>query len=179
MILVAIMKDRGQLLLNVIAIFSFILYGIGIYLHVGILGTEWGNIAVDLALDILGPLMGIIIVIVIGAFILLITFQIHSFQKINVFLCWFWVFSLYQCAINSFLQFYDLPDEPINQFFKLFFPSFWYPAKEIVFGIIAILLTFFWVRFFAKQEFSKLDCILIALTICILVGGTIVSQLLF
>lgn len=135
------MQEKGPFFLNLLALVSFIFYAIGIYLHVGILGVEWGNIAVDLALDLLGTIIGVIMVVVIGSIILLLTYKIQKFKLTNIFLCWFWIFSLYQCAINSFLQFYGLPDEPINQFFKSTFFSFWYPIKEICFAITALLLT--------------------------------------
>ncbi|MBD3230407.1 MAG: hypothetical protein GF329_19665, partial [Candidatus Lokiarchaeota archaeon] len=127
------MENRNQLLLNLMTIISFILYAASIYLHVRILGEEWGNIAVDLAIDLVGPLLGVIIVVLIGAFILIITYYIEFLRTTNIFLCFFWILSLYQCALNAFLQFFGLPDEPINQFFKYFFQNFWYPIKEICF----------------------------------------------
>ncbi len=160
-----------------VAIGSFILYGMGIYLIVAVLGKEWGNIAVDLALQMLGPLYGVILVIVIGSLILLISYYIQKLRKINVFLCWFWILSLYQCAINSFLQFAGLPDEPINHFFKSVFAGFWYPAKELFFLGISLFLTYFWVKRISKENFTHLDLSLIALTSFILVGGTVISQL--
>jgi len=171
------MKDLKQFILNIIAIFSFVLYGIGIYLHVAIFGEKWGNVAVDLAIQIVGPLLGVILIIIFGTFILLITYYIQQIKITNVFLCWFWILSLYQCAINSFLQFYGLPDEPINQFFKYVVPSFWYPAKEICFLIITLLLTYVWVKKITKTDFKKLDLLLIGLASVILVGGTVISQL--
>jgi hypothetical protein len=64
------MKEPKQLILNLVAIFSFILYGIGIYLHVAILGVEWGNIAVDFAIQIVGPVPGVLLVVVFGSLIL-------------------------------------------------------------------------------------------------------------
>ena len=171
------MKDTKLLILNMVAIGSFILYGMGIYLIVAVLGKEWGNIAVDLALQMLGPLYGVILVIVVGSLILLIAYYIQKLRKINVFLCWFWILSLYQCAINSFLQFAGLPDEPINQFFKSVFVGFWYPAKEICFLGISLFLTYFWVKKVAKESFTHFDLSLIALIAFILVGGTVISQL--
>ena len=172
------MKEIKQLILNLIAIFSFILYGIGIYLHVAILGVEWGNIAVDFAIQIVGPVAGVLFIVIFGSLILFFTYYIPKSRITNVFLCWFWILSLYQCAINSFLQFYGLPDEPINQFFKFLFPSFWYPTKEIVFLIISLLLTYLWVKKITKTDFKKSDILLIALASFILVGGTVISQLL-
>jgi len=172
------MKEIKQLILNLLAIFSFILYGIGIYLHVAILGVEWGNIAVDFAIQIVGPVPGVLLVVVFGSLILLFTYYLQKLRISNILLCWFWILSLYQCAINSFLQFYGLPDEPINQFFKFLLPTFWYPAKEIVFLIISLLLTYLWVKKINKADFKKSDILLIALAAFILVGGTVISQLL-
>ena len=171
------MKDRSQFILTLIAIISFIFYGIVIYLHVGVKGWSWGNMAVDTALELLGPVFGVIIVAVIGSIILLITFLIQRTKQANVFLCWFWILSLYQCVVNAFLQFYGLPDEAINQFFKTVFPDFWYPAKEVCFLIISLLLTYLWVKRVSKRDFSTLDIGLIALAAFVLVGGTVLSQL--
>ena len=67
------MKEGKQFLLNIVAIISFILYAIGIYLHVAILGEKWGNVAVDFAIEIVGALWGVIFVVLIGA-LTLITF---------------------------------------------------------------------------------------------------------
>ena len=170
------MQEKNQVVLNLIAIGSFILYRIGIYLHVGILGLDWGNVAVDAAIQTLGPLGGVMIVILVGTLILLVTFFIQISRKTNVFLCWFWIISLYQCAINSFLQFYGKPDEPINQFFKLLFPNFWYPAKELFFLLISLILTYLWVKMVSKDTFKKLDLALISLAAFLLVGGTVISQ---
>ena len=171
------MQEKNQVVLNLIAIGSFILYGIGIYLHVGILGLDWGNVAVDAAIQTLGPLGGVVIVILIGTLILLVTFFIQKTRKTNVFLSWFWILSLYQCAINSFLQFYGKPDEPINQLFKFLFPNFWYPAKELFFLIISLVLTYLWVKMVSKDTFIKLDLALISIAAFLLVGGTVISQL--
>jgi len=174
------MKDFSQFILNIITIFSFVFYGIGIYLYVTIPLGKWDNIAVDLAIQIVGPLLGVILVIICGAFILLLTYSIQKFKIVNVFLCWFWIFSLYQCAINTFLQISmkDLSiNEPINQFFKNLFPDFWYPAKEMVFFLISLVLTYFWIKRITKADFKKLDILLIALASFILVGGTVISQL--
>ncbi len=172
------MKEIKQFILNLIAIFSFILYGIGIYLHVAILGVEWGNIAVDFAIQIVGPVAGVLLVVIFGSLILLFTYYIQKLRITNVLLCWFWILSLYQCAINSFLQFYGLPDEPINQFFKFIFPTFWYPTKEIVFLAVSLLLTYLWVKKITIADFKKSDILLIALASFVLVGGTVISQLL-
>ncbi|MHA1652206.1 MAG: hypothetical protein ACTSYB_18645 [Candidatus Helarchaeota archaeon] len=172
------MEDSKQFILNLVTIVSFILYAIGIYLHVAILGEEWGNIAIDLAIQLLNPLFGVIIVVIIGILILLLTYYFQMSRNTNVFLCWFWIFSLYQCALNAFLQFYGLPDEPINQFFKSWFPSLWYPMKEMFFLIISLILTYIWVIYISKRVFSKSDIILITLAAFLLVGGTLISQLL-
>ncbi|MHA1788278.1 MAG: hypothetical protein ACTSXT_03515 [Candidatus Helarchaeota archaeon] len=171
------MKEDKQFLLNIVAIISFILYAIGIYLHVAILGEKWGNVAVDFAIEIVGALWGVIFVVLIGALILLLSFYVNLFKKLNIFLCFFWIFSLYQCAINSFLQFFGLPDEPINQFFKYYWPNLWYPVKEIFFTIISIILTIIWVKKVSKTGFKKTDALLIAILIIILIGGTLYSQL--
>ena len=170
------MEDKKQVLLNLIAIGSFILYGLGIYLYVQIYG-EWGNIAVDFAIQVLGPLLGVIIVAFFGSMVLLLTYYIQKFRKTNVFLCWFWIFSLYQCAINTFLQISGLPDEPINQFFKWLFPGFWYPAKEVFFLIISLIITYIWVKKLSKDDFKRIDVTLIAVAALILVGGTVISQI--
>ena len=172
------MKDSKQFYLNIITIFSFVLYAIGIYLHVAILEEEWGNIAVDLALNIVGPLLGVIIVVIIGSCILLLTFFIRFLKKTNIFLCFFWIISLYQCAINSFLQFYGLSDELINQFFKYFWPEFWYPVKEILFTITAIVLTIIWVNKISNEIFKKQDIILIGLISIGMISGTLISQII-
>lgn len=171
------MKDFKQLILDIATIFSFVLYAIGIYLYVTIPLGNWDNVAVNLAIQILGPLLGTISIIAFGSLILLLTYFIQKFKITNVFLCWFWIFSLYQCAINTFLQINGLPDEPINQFFKYFFPSFWYPAKEIIFLVISLLLTYVWVKKITQANFKRLDIFLIGLASFILVGGTIISQL--
>jgi hypothetical protein len=171
------MKDRNEFILNLITIVSFILYAWGIYLHVAILGEEWGNVAVDLAIDVVGPLFGVIVVVLVGAGILLFTYFIKLFKKLNIFLCFFWILSLYQCAINSFLQFYGLPDEPINQFFKLIAPNYWYPIKEIIFIAISLCLTVLWIKKIAKNDLEKIDVLLIIVILVVLVGGTLFSQI--
>ena len=79
------MKEGKQFLLNIVAIISFILYAIGIYLHVAILGEKWGNVAVDFAIEIVGALWGVIFVVLIGALILLLSFY-ASFTFTIVFL---------------------------------------------------------------------------------------------
>ncbi|MHA1271308.1 MAG: hypothetical protein ACTSPY_16060 [Candidatus Helarchaeota archaeon] len=171
------MKNLNQFILNIITIFSFVLYAIGIYLHVAILGEEWGNVAVDLAISLVGAIWGVIFVVLIGSLILLITFFIDFLKKTNIFLCFFWILSLYQCAINSFLQFYGMPDEPINQFFKLISPNFWYPIKEICFILISLALTILWVKKISKSKFNKIDILLISLVILVMISGTLFSQL--
>ena len=171
------MKNKTQLILNIFAAISFIFYGIGIYFYVTILGEEWGNVAVDLAIQIVGPLVGVLFVILIGAFILFLTLYLQKTRHTNVLLCWFWIFSLYQCAINTFLQIHGLPDEPINQFFKNLIPQFWYPTKELVFLAVSLLLTYIWIKRITKERFTKLDLMFFALASFLLVGGTIISQL--
>ncbi len=171
------MKEKGQFILNIIAVISFIAYGIGIYLFITVLGEDWGNIAVDLAIQSVGPLAGVILVIAIGAFILFLTLYIQKTRHTNVLLCWFWILSLYQCAINTFLQIQGLPDEPINQFFKILIPEFWYPTKELVFLAVSLLLTYIWIKKISKEDFTKLDLLLITLAASLLVGGTVISQI--
>lgn len=170
-------EEKKTFILNLIAIGSFGLYAIGIYLHVAILGNEWGNIAVDLSLRVLGPILGLILVVLIGLVILLFTFFIQRLRITNIYLCWFWIISLYQCAVNSFLQFYGLPDEPINLFFKIIFPAFWYPAKEIVFISVSIILTYLWIKKTHHIEVDKIDMVLIGLICAIMIVATLSSQI--
>ncbi len=170
------MEDKKQLILTIITIFSFITYAVGIYIYVQIFG-EWGNIAVDLAIELLGLFIGVLMVVLFGSLILTITYLINRLRITNVFLCWFWILSLYQCAINTFLQVTGRPDEPLNLFFKWLFPNFWYPAKELFFLLISLILTVIWVKKIAHKEFSKIDVGIIALAALILVGGTVISQL--
>ena len=131
------MKHKPTIILNFICIIGFIFYGIGIILYTSILGKRWGNAAVDLGIQIFGPILGTVLVLLIEIGILISTHFLSKFERvttaINIFLCWFWIFSLYQCAINTFLSFYNLPNEPINLFFKTFWPNFWYPNLAILF----------------------------------------------
>ena len=171
-------QEKKSFILNLFTIGAFIAYIIGIYLHVGILGNEWGNIAVDLSLRILGPVLGLILVVLLGLTILLFTFYVKRLRVTNIYLCWFWIISLYQCAVNSFLQFFGLPDEPINLFFKILFPDFWYPIKEIAFITVSIILTFFWVKKANKIEINRIDIVLIAVISTVMIVGTLSSQIL-
>ena len=171
------MKNKSNFVLNIIAIISFIFYGIGIYLEVAILNQRWGNAEVDLLMQIFGPLMGVIAVVVIGASILAFTYSISKFESTNIFLCWFWIISLYQCAVNSFLSVNDLPNEPINLFFKNLFPLFWYPMKEMVFIALSIGLTYYWVEKISKKDVSKLDLIIIISISLLLIIAIAMSQI--
>ena len=170
-------EEKKTFILNLIAISSFVVYVIGIYLHIAILGNDWGNVAVDLSLRVLGPIFGLFLVVLIGLIILLFSFFIQRLRVINIYLCWFWIISLFQCSINSFLQFYSLPDEPINLFFKILFPEFWYPIKEIVFIILSIILTYFWIKKIHHLETDKIDIVLISLVSAIMIIGTLSSQI--
>ncbi|MHA1369152.1 MAG: hypothetical protein ACTSWN_07365 [Promethearchaeota archaeon] len=163
--------------LNLVAIFSFVLYAIGIYIQVEIQGIRWGNAVVNFSIQVLGPLFGVVIVVLVGAAILMISYFITRLHAINVFLCWFWIISLYQCAVNSFLQFNNIPDEPINQFFKYLFPSLWYPVKEISFIIVSFLLTFLWLKKVSKRDFSRFDVIFICCLSATMVFATLYSQI--
>ncbi|MHA1145395.1 MAG: hypothetical protein ACTSRW_11705 [Candidatus Helarchaeota archaeon] len=165
-------------LLNAFAFGGFILYAIGIYLHVAIMHERWGNVAVDLALNLLGPLGGVILVVAIGGVILLTSRLLKFFRLTNIFLCWFWIPSLYQCAVNSFLQFFQLPDEPINLFFKIFFPTAWYPVKEVVFTSIALSLTFIWGIKVFDGSYQKVDVIFLSALAVVFIVATLASQFL-
>ncbi|MHA1273174.1 MAG: hypothetical protein ACTSVV_07870 [Promethearchaeota archaeon] len=175
------MIENRNYLLNFITITAFILYAIGIYLETAILNKRWGNSAVDLSIQMFGPFIGVIFVVIVGGLILFLAYLI-SFSKyfslaLNCFLCWFWIFSLYQCAINTFLSFYGLPNEPINLFFKTIAPTFWYPLKELVFTIISLLLTYIWMNKVNKEKIKYLDWIIIGIIIIILISSIIYSQL--
>ncbi|MHA1798791.1 MAG: hypothetical protein ACTSVY_10145 [Candidatus Helarchaeota archaeon] len=171
-------EEKRTFVLNLVTIGGFVLYVIGIYLHVVILGNEWGNVAVDLSIRVLGPILGLFLVVVIGVVILFLSFFIKRLRITNIYLCWFWIISLYQCAVNSFLQFYQLPDEPINLFFKFLFPYFWYPAKEVVFVLTSILLTILWIKKVDEMNHDNIDVLLIILISSIMIIGTLSSQLL-
>lgn len=160
------MKDKPILILNILTIIGFVLYGIGIILYTTILNQRWGNAAVDLGIQILGPIFGTIVVLLIEVGILAAAYFISKFEKTttatNIFLCWFWIFSLYQCAINTFLSLNNLPNEPINLFFKIFWPNFWYPMKELVFIIISMILTWSWFKKIEiNKEITKFDILII------------------
>lgn len=170
-------EETETFILNIITVVGFCLYAWGIYLHVAIRGKEWGNVAVDLSIQVLGPLLGVLMVVMLGGIILFFTLGISQFRAVNVFLCWFWMLSLYQCAINSFLEFHALPNEPINLFFKWLFPSLWYPVKEICFILISVPLTVTWLKKVGKKAMKKLDLILITILSIGLVLSTLASQL--
>ena len=55
-----ISEETELFVLNVITIIGFCLYAYGIYLHVAIRGLAWGNMAIDLSINILGPVFGVI-----------------------------------------------------------------------------------------------------------------------
>lgn len=172
------MREKATFYLNIIAIFSFICYVVGIYLQVEFQGIVWGNLLVFSLIFSLGTLFGVITVVFIGALALIILYKWQRMQVINVFFCWFFILSLYQCAINSFLQFNGLPDEPINQFFKFFFPDSWYPAKEIAFTLVSILLTYVWVKKVSEKKLQSFDVIFIVLISVILIIFISLSQFL-
>ena len=161
------MKNKPLLILNLITIIGMIFYAVGIYLETEILKRTWGNSAVNFSIQIFGPLIGLIIVTLIEIGILTLTFLLSKFKDItvatNVYMCWFWIFSLYQCAINSILSFVNLPNEPINLFFKILWPNFWYPMKELIFIIISIILTWIWMKKIEKINSLKLDIFIIVL----------------
>jgi len=171
------LKSKSTLILNIIAVISFIFYAIGIYLEVTILNQRWGNAEVDLVIQIFGPIMGVIVVVLIGACILAFTHSISKLEATNIFLCWFWIISLYQCAINSFLTVNGLPNEPINLFFKTFFPTFWYPMKEMIFVALSVGLTYFWVERILKRELTKLDLFIIVSISLLLIIAIALSQI--
>ncbi|MBD3341522.1 MAG: hypothetical protein GF353_20630 [Candidatus Lokiarchaeota archaeon] len=164
------MKNKSLLILNTLTIIAFVLYGIGIILYTLILDQRWGNAAIDLGIQILGPILGTIIVLLIEIGILISSYYLSKLNQfstaINVFLCWFWIFSLYQCAINTFLSINNLPNEPINLFFKTIWPLFWYPIKELVFIGISIILTYIWfIKIEQDENITKYDFFLIFLII--------------
>ena len=172
------MKEKQLLVLNAITIGSFVAYVIGIYIQVAIQGITWDNVVINFAIHVLGNVLGVIIVAVIGASILIFLFFMPKLHVIDVFLCWFWILSLYQCAANSFLQFYALPDEPINMFFKVVFPTAWYPVKEVVFVLVSIVLTIIWVRKIMKRNFLTYEIILIVLLSAIMIIASASSQIM-
>ncbi|MHA1147346.1 MAG: hypothetical protein ACTSR8_03790 [Promethearchaeota archaeon] len=175
------MKNTPSIVLNIITLIAFIFYVIGIFLETFIMNKRWGNSAVDYSLTIFGPILGLALVVLIGGSILLVSYLISKLKRfslvLNIFLCWFWILSLYQCAINSFLSFYGLPNEPINQFFKTFFPNFWYPIKELIFMVISCIFTYFWMKNYTDQVISIYDLALIIITMLLLIATIIWSQL--
>jgi len=166
-------SNRNLLVLNIVTIGGLVAYVIGIYLRVIVLGESWGNILVVETTALAGPILGIILVFIIYAFVVFLTFRLRVFQGLNLFLCWFWILSWYQCAINEFLYFYGLPNEPINLFFKTTLPTLWYPAKEIVFTSVSIAVAIVGSRAFLNRKLNKIDYILIGL-----VGGGMLSAVL-
>jgi hypothetical protein len=117
------MKHKPTIILNIICIIGFIFYGIGIILYTSILGKRWGNAAVDLGIQIFGPILGTILVLLIEIGILIIAHVLSKFERVttatNIFLCWFWIFSLYQCAINQYLITPTKSDCMISSFISL------------------------------------------------------------
>ena len=149
----------------------------GIILYTMLLNKRWGNAAIDLGIQIFGPILGTIVVLLIEIGILITTYYISKIKHLttatNIFLCWFWIFSLYQCAINTFLSLSNLPDEPINLFFKIFWPDFWYPIKELVFIIISLVLTVIWFKKIEIEEKITILDVLIIITIALFFWLTI------
>ena len=93
------MKVNKTILLNILTIFSFIFYVIGIYLIVVLKGEEkWGSFQVDFLISALGPAIGLVMIVVFGAGVLVFTLYYERFNIFNTFLCWFWILSLYQCS---------------------------------------------------------------------------------
>ena len=87
-------KEEGYtFILNLVTIGGFILYAIGIYMHVVLLGLNWGNIAVDLSIQLFGAYLGLTLIVVLGGFILIFCFHMQKLRVLNVFLCWFWIIS--------------------------------------------------------------------------------------
>lgn len=159
------MKQESLLFLNVFAVIGMIFYAIGIYLETAILKKIWGNSAINLSIQVFGPLYGVIVVTLVEIGFLFLSYLISKIKGItiatNVFLCWFWILSLYQCAINSMLNFYNLPNEPINLFFKSISPDLWYPLKELAFIAISIIMMWIWSKKVDFFEFTKIDMLII------------------
>nr|MDO8113862.1 hypothetical protein [Candidatus Sigynarchaeota archaeon] len=172
-------KEKKLAWLNVVAFGSFVLYAIGIYVQVVFQGIIWGNVVVNFALQVLGAGLGVMIVAAIGIGILFTLFILPKLHVIDVFLCFFWILSLYQCAINSFLQFAGMPDEPVNQFFKILFPTAWYPVKEVVFIVASVGLTMLWMRRVARRKLVRYEIILIIALSSIMIVATALSQVMF
>ena len=166
--------NKNLLILNLITIGGLVAYVVGIYLHVVVLGETWDNILVVGTIALGGNIVGIILVFLIYATVIYITYRFRVFQGLNLYLCWFWILSWYQCAINEFLYFYNLPNEPINQFFKYAFPTLWYPAKEVVFTLASAALAIFGRKIFIDRSFTKIDYILIG----VVGGGMLFAVLL-
>ncbi|MEX2681027.1 MAG: hypothetical protein Q6373_005465 [Candidatus Sigynarchaeota archaeon] len=165
--------------LNITTIVAFVLYAIGIYIQVAFQGITWGNVAVNLALHVLGNELGTATVVAVGAFVMTLLYRLPKLHVADVFLCWFWILSLYQCAANSFLQFASLPDEPVNQFFKILFPAAWYPVKEIAFIVASIGLTILWACKVVKRQFQRHEVFLIVVLSSVMIVTTALSQVMF
>jgi hypothetical protein len=174
---VSIRDNRPLLWLNVATLGGLLAYVVGIYLHVVLLGQEWGNVLVVGTIAIAGRTGGIALVFVIYTLVLFITLNFASLRGLNLFLCWFWILSWYQCAINEFLYYFGLPNEPVNRFFKAAFPTLWYPAKELVFIALALLFTFLGRKKFMTRPFNIVDYALVALVSGGMLHAIVMSQI--
>ena|GEM_PF-1790428 len=171
------MTANKRMLLNIITLGGLLAYVIGIYIRVVILGESWGNILVVGTTALGGPLAGIVLVFIFYALIIYLTYRITVFQGLNIFLCFFWILSWYQCAINEYLYALGLPNEPINLFFKWLFPTLWYPAKETVFVLVSLLLTIRGRETFLHRELKRGDYLLIGLVSGFMLLLILISQL--
>jgi hypothetical protein len=165
-----LLKKRATGILNIAAFFGFIAYGIGIYLWVTRTDGIWLNPVINILLK-MGPLPGVLAMVAIGAGLLIGTLLVDRLAGLNVFFCWFFILSLYQCALNTILTVYGFSEEPINCFFRAQFPAKWYPVKECVFTVMAVFLTWLWARYIWKsRKLSRFDLILITVTALLLIG---------
>ncbi|MHA1732627.1 MAG: hypothetical protein ACTSU5_11845 [Promethearchaeota archaeon] len=173
------MENRFDLVLNVATAGGFVAYAAGIYLQVTRQGIRWGNVAVDLAIRTVGVAAGCVVVVLVGVAILGVSLALDRLRGVNVFLCWFWIFSLYQCALNSFLQLGGFPDEPVNASLKYLFPTMWYPVKEALFTLASAGLTLLWDRrvWGDSRHLNRVDAVLVVVLGVALVGATLASQL--
>jgi hypothetical protein len=171
------MTANKRLLLNIITIGGLLAYVIGIYIRVVILGEGWGNILVVGTTALGGPLAGIVLVFVFYTIIIYLTYRINIFQGLNIFLCFFWILSWYQCAINEYLYAGGLPNEPINLFFKWLLPTLWYPAKETVFVLVSLFLTIRGREAFLHRDLKRSDYLLIGLVSGFMLVLILISQL--
>jgi len=151
---------RPDVILNILTLVGFIAYAAGIYLWVTKSCGYWLNPLIRILLS-MGPTGGSILIVLIGGVVLAVTLCVDRLRGLNIFLCWFFILSLYQCAANTFLTVFRWADEPINQFFKAHFAAKWYPVKECVFAVIALLLALWWTRSIGERR--KLDRVDIAL----------------